>query len=309
VSANLAYNKNKIISLPNNGLPNNRQGVTIVNNPNWDPENPNSEKYLYVGGYQEGQTPGDIYGFMAEGIYQSYDEIPGDLIDESTDSWGNGGTPKKLYGPDAWAALSDAEKRNGTNYPIQPGDVKWKDVNKDGKIDDYDKVKLGNSQPKFTGGINLNLSWKDLTLSTRMDYALGHTLTDWKTAWIMGGAQGTYNTIEQTKDSWTETNKGAKYPTYTVADQNGKRNYLRTNNSLYVYKGDYLAFREVTLSYKVPNKWISKAGLTSCELSMTAQNLGYLTAAKDMYSPEAGASTYGGYSIPRSIIFGLNVSF
>ena len=78
---------------------------------------------------------------------------------------------------------------------------------------------------------------------------------------------------------------------------------------MFVYKGDYLAFREVTLSYKVPNKWISKAGLTSCELSMTAQNLGYLTAAKNMYSPEAGASTYGGYSIPRSIIFGLNVSF
>ena len=309
VSANLAYNKNKIISLPNNGLPNNRQGTTIVNNPNWDPNDPNSEKYLYVGGYQEGQTPGDIYGFLAEGIYQSYDEIPDYLIDESKDTWGNGNNYRKLYGPKAWEELSDAEKRNSNNYPIQPGDVKWKDVNGDGKIDNYDKVKLGNSQPKFTGGINLNLSWKDLTLSTRMDYALGHTLTDWKTAWIMGGAQGTYNTIEQTKDSWTENNKGAKYPIYTVADQNGKRNYTRTNNSMFVYKGDYLAFREVTLSYKVPNKWISKAGLTSCELSMTAQNLGYLTAAKNMYSPEAGASTYGGYSIPRSIIFGLNVSF
>ena len=309
VSANLAYNKNKIISLPNNGLPNNRQGVTPVNNPNWDPNDPNSEKYLYVGGYQEGQTPGDIYGFLAEGIYQSYDEIPDYLIDESKDTWGNGNNYRKLYGPKAWEALSDAEKRSSNNYPIQPGDVKWKDVNNDGKIDNYDKVKLGNSQPKFTGGINLNLTWKDLTLSTRMDYALGHTLTDWKTAWIMGGAQGTYNTIEQTKNSWTEDNKGAKYPTYTTADQNGKRNYLRTNNSMFVYKGDYLAFREVTLSYKVPTKWISKAGLTSCELSMTAQNLGYWTAADNMYSPEPGASSYGGYSIPRTFIFGLNVSF
>ena len=301
VSANLAYNKNKIISLPNNGQPNNRQSVTPV----YDA----AGNIIYVGGYQEGQTPGDIYGFKAEGIYQSYDEIPDYLIDETTDSWGNGGTARKLYGPKAWEALTDAEKRNGTNYPIQPGDVKWKDVNGDGKIDNYDQVKLGNSQPKFTGGINLNLTWKDLTLSTRMDYALGHTLTDWKTAWIMGGAQGTYNTIKQTKDSWTVDNPGAEYPTYVVADQNGKRNYLRNNNSLFVYKGDYLAFREVTLSYNVPAKWINKAGLNSCELSMTAQNLGYLTAASNMYSPEAGASSYGGYSIPRTIIFGLNVSF
>ena len=125
----------------------------------------------------------------------------------------------------------------------------------------------------------------------------------------MGGAQGTYNTISLTKDSWTEDNVNAKYPAYYVPDQWGKRNYCRDNNSLFVYKGDYLAFREVTLSYKMPENWIAKAGLKSCELSLTAQNLGYLTAADNMHSPEAGAYSHGGYSIPRSFIFGLNVSF
>ena len=101
----------------------------------------------------------------------------------------------------------------------------------------------------------------------------------------------------------------AKYPTYTFADQNGKRNYCRAENSLFTYKGDYLAFREVTLSYKMPENIISKAGLKSCELSLTAQNLGYITAASNMHSPEYGANANGGYSIPRTFIFGLNVSF
>ncbi|MDE5711901.1 MAG: SusC/RagA family TonB-linked outer membrane protein, partial [Bacteroides sp.] len=302
VNANLSWNKNKIISLPYNGQPNNRRDVFQVYN--------SAGELIWVGGQQEGQSYGDIYGFKAEGIYKSYDEIPGNLRDISSPN--NNGRQITLLGPDAWNALSDAEKKNtgaGGYLPIQPGDVKWKDVNGDGVIDNYDRVKLGNSLPKVTGGVTLTLGWKDLSLITRMDYALGHTVIDNKTPWIMGGAQGTYNTIDLSKDSWTPENPNAKYPTYVWADQFGKRNYCRSNNSLFVYKGDYLAFREITLNYNMPAKWISKVGLKSCELSVTAQNLGYLTAAKTMHSPEYGADSYGGYSIPRSFVFGLNVSF
>ena len=49
--------------------------------------------------------------------------------------------------------------------------------------------------------------------------------------------------------------------------------------------------------------------MNSLELSLTAQNLGYLTAAKLVYSPEPGADTMGGYSLPRTLVFGLNVGF
>lgn len=142
----------------------------------------NGTDKIWVGGYQEGQSPGDVYAFQAEGIYQSYDEIPGNLIDRSTGN--NGSNNKPLYGPDAWAALSDAEKSAG--LPIQPGDVKWKDVNGDGVIDDFDKVKVGNTIPKWTGGINTTFSWKSLSLSARFDYALGHSVIDYRTPWILG---------------------------------------------------------------------------------------------------------------------------
>ncbi len=298
VNWNIAYNKNKIISLPNNGTPLNRQEAFEV-------YSGNGNEKIWVGGYQEGQSWGDVYAYKAEGIYKSYDEIPGNLIDKSVGD--NGSNNKVLYGPEAWSKLTDEEKKEG--LPIQPGDVKWKDVNNDGVIDQYDQVKIGNKVPKWTGGFNFILSWKNLSLSTRLDYALGHIVTDTRTPWILGDMQGAYNSIDLVKDTWSETNVNAKYPIYMRADQLGKRNYARTT-SMFMYKGDYLAFRDISMAYRISTDWLKKAFIQSVELSVTAQNLGYLWAgSKTMFSPEYGANSQGGYSLPRSVIFGINVSF
>jgi hypothetical protein len=75
---------------------------------------------------------------------------------------------------------------------------------------------------------------------------------------------------------------------------------------MFIYKGDYLAFREVNLSYKLPSSILQKIKTQGIELSVTGQNLGYLTAAKNLYSPEIGASGWGGYALPRTVIFGIN---
>lgn len=301
ISLNGAYNINKILALPDNGLERNRQNAQQVYSGRKLADG--TYEKIWVGGYQEGQRPGDIYAYKAEGIYQNYDEIPGNLIDSSTGN--NGANNKILYGPDAWASLSDSEKSKG--LPIQPGDVKWKDVNGDGVIDQYDQVKIGNTTPKWTGGFSTNLSWKNLTLSARFDYALGFTVIDWRTPWIMGNMQGTYNTIIDTKESWSPENPGGKYPMYTWADQLGKRNYARSS-SMFMYNGNYLAIRELTLGYRLPSLWVNRMGLSNVEVSVTGQNLGYFTEAKHMHSPE-NSDNNGGYPLPRSVIFGLNVSF
>ena len=78
--------------MPDNGNEKNRQNGFYVYTGN------GSDK-KYVGGYAEGERPGDLYLFVAEGIYKSYDEIPGNLVDESTSN--NGGSNKKLYSPEA----------------------------------------------------------------------------------------------------------------------------------------------------------------------------------------------------------------
>jgi hypothetical protein len=246
-----------------------------------------------------------IYAFKSLGIYKSESEIPGNLIDRSTYTE-NGADAKVLYGPEAWAKLSDAEKEKG--LPIQAGDVKWQDVNGDGVIDDYDRVKLGNTIPHWTGGFNINTSWKGLILNCRLDYALGYWVHDWKTPWIMGNMQGTFNTISLVKDSWSESNPNGKYPVYGWADFLGKRNYDRISD-INCYRGDYLAFREISLSYSLPQSWIHKSGLSKVDVSVTAQNLGYITAAKNMATPEYGVSQNGGYPLPRTVVLGLNVTF
>lgn len=115
------------------------------------------------------------------------------------------------------------------------------------------------------------------------------------------------NTIEETKNTWTPENPNAKYPTYVWADQLGKRNYCRSS-SMFAYNGNYIALRELSLSYKLPSILVQKAKLSNVELSITGQNLGYLTEAKHLFSPEK-ADNNGGYPLPRTVIFGINVSF
>ncbi|WP_373759663.1 SusC/RagA family TonB-linked outer membrane protein [Bacteroides heparinolyticus] len=292
INWNGALNINKVIQLPNNKLDRNRQNAYQV-------YTGKGSELMWVGGYQEGQRPGDLYAFVAEGIYRSQDEIPAGRIDVTS-----GG--KALYGGvEGYNKLDASQKK--TALPIQPGDVKWKDVNNDGQIDQYDLVKVGNMVPKWTGGINTTVSWKDLTLSARFDYALGFKAFDHRTQWFMGAGQGTYNTIVETKNTWTPENPNAKYPTYLWADQLGKRNYFRTS-TLFVHNGDYLSIRELSLSYKLPTIWVQKAKLSRVDLSVTGQNLGYLTEAKHLFSPEK-ANSNGGYPLPRTIIFGVNVTF
>ena len=173
-----------------------------------------------------------MYAYDALGVYQNEEQVR-QLANNLVDETGS----KKLYGPAAWARLSDAEKEKG--IPIQPGDVIWRDVNGDGKIDKYDLVKAGNMFPKWTGGLNTTLSYKNMRLSARMDYALnfkqrisvGNSLP-----WYLGNMQGTFNTVKQVKDTWTPDNPTAKYPKYYWADQLGKRNYDRSS-TMFIYEG------------------------------------------------------------------------
>jgi len=95
---------------------------------------------------------------------------------------------------------------------------------------------------------------------------------------------------------------------YGWADFLGKRNYDRISN-INCYRGDYLAFREICLSYSLPKDLVSRCGLGKVDFSVTAQNLGYITAAKNMATPEYGVSSSGGYPIPKTLVFGLNVTF
>ncbi len=299
VNFNASYNKNTIERLPNNGLERNRQNAYQV-------YDPGTKQLIWVGGYQKGQTPGGIWAFEALGVFKDAAEVAkvaGDRIDIT--SGNNGSNGKKLVGPNVFNAMTDAQK--ATVLPIQPGDVNWKDVNGDGVINNFDMVYVGQNTPKWFGGINTNFGWKGITFSARVDYGLGFKQIDSILPWFLGNMQGTYNTVTEVKDTWTADNPNGRYPIYIWADQLGKRNYAR-NTSMFIYDASYLSFREISLSYVLPKNLVKKSGAKSCEVSVTGQNLGYWTKSK-LYTPEIGGSVGGGYALPVTVIFGLNLKF
>lgn len=296
-AANFAYNANKVLQLPNNGLENNRQGGFQV----WDPS---QKKMIWVGGIQQGQDPNVAYAYVADGLFRTQAEL--DAYANRVDLNG----AKILLGTGKYAALTPAQR--SSYFPIALGDVRWKDIDNNDTIDFRDRVYMGRTVPRFTGGFTAAARWKGLSVSARFDYALGFVAYDGPRAWFMGNAQGTFNTITDVHDTWSPTNTNAKFPTYYWADQLFKNNVLR-ESSMFYKKGDYLALREININYALPVKWASAIKSQGVNLSVTMQNVAYLSKAT-LYSPESGsiansAAGFGGYPLPRIIIFGAQVTF
>ncbi|ARS39036.1 hypothetical protein CA265_04825 [Sphingobacteriaceae bacterium GW460-11-11-14-LB5] len=296
---NMAYNANKILKLPANGLENNRQGGTQV-------YDPNTKELIWVGGLQEGQDPNVAYAYQAKGIIRTQADLDAYASSSFVDLIG----ARRLVHPNVYNAMSAADKN--LHFPIALGDVMWTDVNGDNVINSFDRVYMGRTVPRFTGGFGANASWKGFTLSTRFDYALGFMAYDGPRSWFASNAQGTFNTITDVLDTWSPSNPDAKFPTYYWADQLYKNNTFR-ESSMYYHKGDYLALREVNLTYKLPAKLASKLKSEGINLSVSGQNLAYFSEST-LYSPESssigiGGAGSGGYPLPRTIIFGLQFTF
>lgn len=296
VKANIAYNKNIIVKLPENGLANNRQGgIELYTG--------NGNETAWFGGYQEGQEPGLIYGYKVVKMFRAWNEIP-DSYEVRSGHW-NG---YYQYGPGKYAALSDADKAK--SVAIQPGDFQWADINGDGIIDSKDQVVLGHTTPHWTGGFNTTFRWRDLTFYGRFDYALGFWAMDSNAnskRWFMGCMQGAYNTTTETWDSWTPENPNAKYPRYVFADQFWGCNYYR-DSDFWAARGDYLAIRELQLSYSLPKNVVNAIKCQKIELSVTGQNLGYITKSP-LCNPEQTGTQSAAYCLPRTLLFGVNLTF
>lgn len=295
LNLNAAYNRNKILKLPYNGVENNRQNGFQV-------YNPQTKELEWVGGLQEGQDPNVAYAYQALGIIRTQADLDTyalklkDLIGART-----------LVHPDVFNAMSASEK--ALHYPLALGDVMWRDVNGDGLINSYDRVYMGNTVPRWTGGFGFFADYKNISLSARFDYALGYVAYDGPRTWFLGMGQGTFNTTTEVFDTFTPENPGAKYPTYYWADQLFKNNYFR-ETSMFYNKGNYLAFREVSLAYRLPQSIANKIKMEDLSISVTGQNLHYWTK-NTLYSPESGSIAIGGggYPLPRTIIFGLQLTF
>jgi TonB-linked SusC/RagA family outer membrane protein len=284
LAANLSYVKNFAVKLPDNGLENNRQSTFQV-------ADPNTGKVIQVGGLQEGIRIGldEIWAPVYDGIYRTQEEINKDAHVYNT------------YLP-----------FNNKNLKLL-GDVKWRDVDRNDTIDFKDKVYVGRTTPTLQGGFSSYLSFRNFSLYSRFDYSLGFVILN--QMWMRGmtQVQGSQNGPVDVKNTWTYDNPNAPLPRY-YRNNYGRNYFLEgTSNAAanYWQKGDYLALREVTLSYNLPNKLIDGAlgdKIKSARFYCSGNDLVYFTQYNGTF-PEEGGNDSGRFPLPRRVTFGVNVTF
>lgn len=267
---------NKILKLPDNGVENNRIGGEYI----WDAK---LGKHTWQGGLQEGGRIGDLFAYKMIGVYSTDEEAQN--ANEPIDN-----------------VITVPDK---TKYG---GDAKWQDTDGNGVIDSKDRVYVGNIYPDWTGGINTSLSYKGFDLYCRLDFTLGHTIYNFAKGFLDYNWQGDNNmTKDVVNRSWKEQGDKADMPRFYWHGDRGQQNAIR-GSSLYHESGDFLAIREVSLSYTVPANIIQKIRLSGLRLTVTGNNLHYFTKYSGL-NPEEGGQDNGRYAMPRNIIFSANVSF
>lgn len=274
IALNAANVKTKILKLPYNGISKNRVGGDYV-------FDPSQGKYVYLGGLQEGGRIGDLYAFQQQSVYTTDAEAakgPIDMLVPRTD--------KTKYG----------------------GDVAWLDVDKNDTIDTRDRVYMGNLYPHFTGGFTNTFSYKNINLSVRMDYTVGHTINYETGGRIEGNFSGVNAIGSNILRSWQKPGDVTDIPKYHFADQNGQWNVWNgRGNSRFFPKGDFICLREVTLSYNLPTRFLRKYRVSDLRLNVTGSNLVYFTNYPGLNPEASGTDT--AYPNPRSVIFGASVNF
>jgi TonB-linked SusC/RagA family outer membrane protein len=170
-----------------------------------------------------------------------------------------------FYGYKAIGVFQTTEELSSTPHTsaAQVGDLIYRDVNKDGVIDNKDRVNLGSAIPKFTYGINTNFSWRGWDLSIDMQGVLGNKIYNGNRSVRLAG----YNfDLDQFTHRWHGQGTSNSYP----AALNGSDSYAYPS-SFFVESGSYFRIRNLQVGWYLPmaKKW----GLTTFRVFANAQNL------------------------------------
>lgn len=245
------------------------------------------------------------------------------VIDLPVDNWayssayyGGGNTPRpRLKIGQSFGAL-EMYRALGLD---ERGDIIYDDVSGNGSIDAADKVIIDNLTPKFTGGLNLGVSWKNLSLFGQFSFTYGGKIYNLDEQLLRSTELG-YDDVMKNKpdyilDRWTQENQSSRYPRFVVG-AHGAQNETGWNDrpsTLYLFDASFLKLNKLTLSYNLPQNWIQKLGMTSCSVYLSGENLFTLKNKKlNVPDPEA-ALTSGiaqkGVPSPRSFMIGLDLTF
>ena len=227
-----------------------------------------------------GQPLGVFYAYQVQGIFQSQAEV------------------------DAAAKQSPGK--------TAAGDIRFRDLNGDGIINDKDRTVIGNPNPKSVAGVTNTFTFKGLELSIFFQGSFGNDLYNQnrETLEKMGDPN---NQTTRVLNRWTPTNPNTDVPRAAAGDPNGNARY----SNRFLEDGSYVRLKNLTLAYSLPATFIRPAALSNLRLYVTGQNLltwthysGYdPEVSADPFSTTGQGRDFGVYPQARTYTVGLNASF
>lgn len=202
---------------------------------------------------------------------------------------------------------------NPHDNTTRPGDVKYEDVNKDGKIDANDRTIIGNNQPDFIYGMTNSFSYKNIDLSISIQGTQGGQILNLSRRFF-DNLEGGGNNLAIAAERWrSPENPGNGKVPRANARTTGNNNAV---SSRWVEDGSYLRIQNISLGYKLPASVINRLKLQQVRIYTSAQNL-YTWTNYLNYNPEVsnyegaltGGVDYGSYPLARTVTFGINVGF
>lgn len=266
----------------------------------------NNLSYNYIG-----KTLGEIWGFMSDGFY---------TIDDFD---------REKAASGVWVLNEGVPSLNG--YIAKPGDIKFKDLNDDGTInqgsntldDPGDRRIIGNTTPRFQYGANFNLAWKGLSFSMMLQ-GIGKRDCFLPVSAVFPFADSEKSgypfasVYSNQTDYWTAKSYDPQSPDYMVAakpDAGLPRIYGQMENAVsnmrtsdrYMQSGAYLRVKNVTLSYSFPRTLLARTRfIDTLRIYASCENLTTFSSLPKGYDPESLSWSYPFY---RTWSFGVHVSF
>ena len=229
--------------------------------------------------YDKGQPFGAFYGYVADGLFQT----PEDVKNHATQT-----------------VNADPGKSTA------PGDIRFKDLNGDGKITDADRTFIGNPNPDFTYGLNNTLSWHGLDLNVFVQGSQGNDVYNLNRVYTEGGLYSNGNSSTRVLGRWTGPGTSTDVPRAIAGDPNQN---LRVS-SYFLEDGSYLRLKTLTLGYNLPKALSQRVAAQTLRVYVTGQNLVTLTKYTG-FDPELGGRgiDFGVYPQSRVFLAGVNIGF
>lgn len=221
---------------------------------------------------REGFSYQTLYGYNVEGIYQTDQEA--------------------------------AEHMHSNGFTPIAGDLRYEDKNNDGQLGFEDRQELGNTIPRFTFGINPNISYKGFDLNAVIQGVAKVHLWNQNVLTTTDG-DGPYTISTMWRDAWTPQNMETDIPAMKIDYA-----WSTQQSSFWVNKISFVKLKNIQLGYSLPSDITSRVGTQRIYVYANAQNVGTLVFGDyDGYDPEKSTFDDGDafYPVPRIFSFGVNI--